>query len=173
MKRFLMLVGVAAVAAAMYVAAAPGSQQAAGPTAKQFKALKKQVASLSKSVKVLKAGDAKVKTLATAEAAVLTACDQIAVPIDQFGNPQPTSGSAEGYEYGKGTITAPTSEFFTTGLDVTDPTQDTGALWITGGTGNDCNQLLNTSGLRHAAAKAGVKLSHVASHLPAFVAHQH
>jgi hypothetical protein len=51
MKRFLMLVGVAVVAAAMYVAAAPGSQQASGPTAKQFKALKAQVASLSKKLK--------------------------------------------------------------------------------------------------------------------------
>ena len=50
MKRFLMLVGVAVVAAAMYVAASPASQQA-GPTAKQFAALKKQVAALSKKVK--------------------------------------------------------------------------------------------------------------------------
>lgn len=51
MKRFLMLVGVAAVAAAMYVAAAPGSQQAKAPTAKQFKALKAQVATISKKLK--------------------------------------------------------------------------------------------------------------------------
>jgi outer membrane murein-binding lipoprotein Lpp len=51
MKRFLMLVGVAVVAAAMYVAASPASQQSSGPTAKQFKALKAQVAALSKKVK--------------------------------------------------------------------------------------------------------------------------
>jgi hypothetical protein len=38
MKRFLLLVGVAVVAAAMYVAASPASQQSSGPTAKQFKA---------------------------------------------------------------------------------------------------------------------------------------
>jgi hypothetical protein len=171
MKRFLMLVGVAVVAAAMYVAAATGSQQAKAPTAKQFKALKKQVTSLNKTVKSLKADEAKTKTLASAAAAVLTACDQVAVPIDQFGNPQPASGPAEGYEYGSGTFPSPTNEFFTTGLDVTDPTQDTGALWITGGDGT-CNQLLNTSGLRHAAAKAGVKLSHPSAHLPTFVAHQ-
>jgi hypothetical protein len=44
MKRFLMLVGVAVVAAAMYVAASPASQQAKAPTEKQFLALKKQVA---------------------------------------------------------------------------------------------------------------------------------
>jgi hypothetical protein len=51
MKRFLLLVGVAVVAAAMYVAASPASQQSSGPTAKQFKALKAQVATLSKKVK--------------------------------------------------------------------------------------------------------------------------
>jgi hypothetical protein len=51
MKRFLMLVGVAAVAGAMYVAAASGSQRSAGPTAKQFAALKKQVAALQKKEK--------------------------------------------------------------------------------------------------------------------------
>jgi outer membrane murein-binding lipoprotein Lpp len=51
MKRFLLLVGVAVVAAAMYVAASPASQQSSGPTAKQFRALKAQVATLSKKVK--------------------------------------------------------------------------------------------------------------------------
>jgi hypothetical protein len=51
MNRFLMLVGVAAVASAMYVAAASGSQRSAGPTAKQFAALKKQVAVLQKKEK--------------------------------------------------------------------------------------------------------------------------
>jgi len=54
MKRFLMLVGVAVVAAAMYVAASPASHQATGPTARQFNALKKQVASLSKKLKTTK-----------------------------------------------------------------------------------------------------------------------
>ena len=66
MKRFLMLVGVAVVAAAMYVAASPASQQATGPTAKQFNALKKQVASLSKKLKSTKAeADAAVGFIAT------------------------------------------------------------------------------------------------------------
>ncbi len=53
MRRFLMLVGVAAVAGAMYVAAAPGGRQATGPTARQFAALKKQVAKLQKQVKAV------------------------------------------------------------------------------------------------------------------------
>lgn len=51
MKRFLMLIGVAVVAAAMYVAASPASQQAKGPTLKQFNALKTQVTALNKKLK--------------------------------------------------------------------------------------------------------------------------
>lgn len=66
MKRFLMLVGVAVVAAAMYVAAGTASQQSRGPTAKQFKALKKQVATLSKTLKQVKAeADAAVTIIGT------------------------------------------------------------------------------------------------------------
>jgi hypothetical protein len=162
MKRFLMLVGVAVVAAAMYVAASPASQQSSGPTAKQFNALKKQVASLSKSEKA-------VKKLAVAEAAVLAACDQLAVPIDQFGDGQ---NQTEGYVYGQGgTPAAPTPAIFTTGLDVTDPTQDTGALFITGGD-STCSTLVNGSALRHDAAKAGMQLSRASSHLWSFSAHR-
>ncbi len=81
MKRFLLLAGVAVVAAAMYVAASPASQQARGPTAKQFNALKKQVASLSKSEKAL-------KKEADAEAGVLTclvAGNSGLLPVNQFG----------------------------------------------------------------------------------------
>ena len=51
MKRFLMLVGVAVVAAAMYVAASPASQQSKGPTEKQFLALQKKVTTLNKNLK--------------------------------------------------------------------------------------------------------------------------
>src|SRR5947209_14272435 len=49
MSRFLITLAAVVVAGAMYVAAAPGSQQA-GPTAGQFKALKKEVAKLQKQV---------------------------------------------------------------------------------------------------------------------------
>jgi len=54
MKRFLMLIGVAVVAAAMYVAASPASQRSSGPTLKQFNALKKQVTALNKTLKTVK-----------------------------------------------------------------------------------------------------------------------
>ena len=44
MKRLLMFVGVAVVAAAMYVAASPASQQGSFASQKEVTALKKQVA---------------------------------------------------------------------------------------------------------------------------------
>lgn len=53
MSRFLITLAAVVVAGAMYVAAAPGSQTAAAPTAKQFKALKGQVSKLQKEVKTL------------------------------------------------------------------------------------------------------------------------
>ena len=51
MKRFLLVLALVAVAGATYVATAPGSQTAASPTARQFNALKKEVAGLKKQVK--------------------------------------------------------------------------------------------------------------------------
>ena len=113
MKRFSMLVGVAVVAAAVYVAAAPGSQQATGPTARQFAALKKQVASLSKTVKTLKAGEKSTKTEADAAVSFIGGClisaNAGAVAVIQRGT------TTQGYEFGTGT-----GDALTTALDV-DP----------------------------------------------------
>jgi maltose-binding protein MalE len=164
MKRFLMLVGVAVVAGAMYVAASPASQQAKSPTAKQFNALKKQVATLSKT-------ETSVKKLATAEAALLTACMKIAVPVNQFGDPDGTgSGTKQGYHYGKGADpTATNADIYTTGLDVSS-TSDTGAVWFTGGDAS-CGTALGESTLRHAAAKAGIQLPHASLLHRSFTAH--
>lgn len=166
MKRFLMLVGVAVVAAAMYVAASPASQQAKGPTAKQFKALKKQVTALGHTVKGL-------KTVVATELTVLAACDQHAVPVGQFGDPDGSlSGTAQGYDYGKGTwpgTLGPTTGFFTTGLDVSDPTDPNSVFIAFGDT--SCNTLLNPTALRHAAAMAGIRLQRASVHEPSFVAH--
>ena len=89
MKRFLMFVGVAVIAAAMYVAASPASQQSTGVTAKQFSALKKQVASLSKSLK-------STKKEADAVAGFLSNCflsqNAGVWGVSQFGDPQGTFG---------------------------------------------------------------------------------
>jgi hypothetical protein len=104
MKRFLMLVGVAAVAAAMYVAASPASQQSRGPTLKQFNALKKQVATLSKTLKT-------VKSEADAAVAIIGTCYLHQNPdgtvgftvmqVSQFGN------STQGFLYGTSVGNAP------------------------------------------------------------------
>ena len=111
MKRFLMLVAVAAVAGAMYVAASPASQQAKGPTLKQFNALKKQVATLSKQVKTV------VKPEADAAVAIIGACylkdngngtaSFLVMPVSQRGN------SSAGHLFGTGSGSTPT-----TALDV-------------------------------------------------------
>lgn len=90
MKRFLTLMGVAVVAAAMYVAASPASRQASRPTARQFKALKRQVATLSKRVNSL-------KKVTAAELVLLSSCDQGAAPIAQYGDT--SAAPKEGYEY--------------------------------------------------------------------------
>lgn len=156
MRRFLMLVSVAAVAAAMYVAASSASQVSKGPTAKQFSALKKQVAGLSKQVKTL-------NTETGAVIGVLAACMQGAVPINEFGDPSGTFG----YHW----VDPTNGEILTTALDATSST-DTGALWITGSTGTGCQTALTGAALHHAAAKAGVKLQHLT--LPStFAVHRH
>jgi len=113
MKRFLMLVGVAVVAAAMYVAASPASQQSRGPTLKQFNALKKQVTTLNKKLKA-------VTSEADAAVGIIGACylhqnsDGTVgfnfMPVSQFGN------STQGFLFGTaGTATGSTAR---TALDV-------------------------------------------------------
>jgi hypothetical protein len=106
MKRFLMLVGVAAVAAAMYVAASPASQQSRGPTLKQFNALKKQVATLNKKLKA-------VKSEADASVTIIGACylkdngngtvSFLDMPVSRLGN------SSAGYLFGTSGTNAPTT----------------------------------------------------------------
>jgi hypothetical protein len=108
MTRFLMLLAAAAVAGAMYVAAAPGSQTRSGPTAAQFKALSRKVTTLQKQLTA-------TKKLTTEEAVVLVGCLlYTTAPISQYG--AVTSGST-GYVYG---VPSNTSTFgSTTALDLT------------------------------------------------------
>jgi hypothetical protein len=157
MKRFVMLVGVAVVAAAMYVAASPASQQSKGPTEKQFLTLEKKVTAQGKQLKAL-------NTLAGITVEFFKDCVAASVPIDQFGNP--AGQPAEGYDYEQPQGTTPQ---LTTALDVSD-SSDTGALYITGGT-STCSTLVNGA-MRHNAAKAGFTIPRV-SHNWSFAAHQH
>jgi hypothetical protein len=114
MKRFLMLVAVATVAGAMYVAAAPGSRQALPPSAKQFAALKKKVTTLSRSVNTLKKELGTVDKTVVGDDGFISGCllTAGALPASQFGD----STSAT---YGFGYYAAPgATETFRTGLDI-------------------------------------------------------
>lgn len=157
MNRFLMLLAVAAVAGGMYVAAAPGRSLHAGPTWRQFTALKKQVTTMKTDVKTL-------KSVAALDVAFFAACTKLAVPIDQYGDGQ---NQTEGYRYSHTPLG--TNEILTTALDVA-PSTDTGALWLTGGDAT-CGTLVNGTALRHAAAAAGIRLPH-ASARASFTAHR-
>jgi hypothetical protein len=96
MKRFLLALALVAVAAAAYVAAAPGSASHAPPTWKQFTSLKKQVAALQKQVK-------NVKQEADAGLGVSLLCIMHQpVGVDQVGT------STSGYLFGP-PQTAPTA----------------------------------------------------------------
>jgi hypothetical protein len=113
MKRFLMLVGVAAVAGAMYVAAAPGSRQSTAPTARQFNTLKRQVASLNKKLKLLTKDEKTVKTAAVAAVGYIAACffDSNSnienLKVNEFGTT--TTGFLFGTPAGGATPTAATA----------------------------------------------------------------
>jgi hypothetical protein len=157
MKRFLLLVAVAVVAGTMYVAAAPGSPQASGPTAKQFGALKKEVATLSTQLK-------QVKTLSVAEAVLLTDCMSEAIPINQFGD---TAGQTEGFHYRM----ADSSEVLTTALDVTTA-DDQGAEWFTAGT-STCGTDVNGNALRHRLSRLAGLSQRAVGHAPAFQPGRH
>ena len=145
MTRFLLALALVAVAGATYVATAPGSQTA-GPTAAQFKALKKQVSKLQKD-------EAKVKNLAVAEAKLLSDCMADALPIGQFGE---GAGFASTFGY---TWTDPNynggQPWLETALDVTSP-DNLDALWVTGGT-SQCGADVPAA-IREVSRLAGIRV---------------
>jgi outer membrane murein-binding lipoprotein Lpp len=134
MKRFLMLVGVAVVAAAMYVAAGSASQQAKGPTAKQFNALKAQVANLSKRVKSTRAeADAAVGFIANC----LVSQNAGVWGVSEFGDGSTTP--TFGYHY----TADGTTDQLVTALDFDGSTTPDAYLQAVD------PACVNTSGLRH------------------------
>ena len=154
MKRFLTVLAAVALAGAIYVATAPGSQQTAGPTLRQFRALKAQVTKLQKA-------QTSLKQVVLTDTFLLTDCMSHSVPIDQFGDNQPNPfDNTVGY-----TWTDPAQNggvpWLETALDVTS-SDDPGALWITGGT-SACGTHLNTS-LRKLSRLTGIRLHTTALH---------
>lgn len=107
MKRFLMLLAIGVVASAMYVAASPASQQSRGPTARQFRALKKQVAKLSKTLKTVKSQAQYARDYVHD---CLRSTNAGAMPVSEFGD---ALNHTHGYQYFDGTKTS-----YTTALDI-------------------------------------------------------
>jgi hypothetical protein len=139
MKRFLMLVGVAVVAAAMYVAASPASQQSKGPSEKQFLALEKKVAVQAKTLKAVKAeATAAVGFIATC----LVSNNAGALPAGQFGDAQ---AGAFGYSY---TPQGGAPEL-TTALDIDTAATPQGFLQIVD------PSCVGPAGLRHGLTHSG------------------
>jgi len=141
MKRFLTLLAVAAIAGVMYVTAAPGGLRSAGPTAKQFKALKASVTKLQKQLKT-------VKTEAEAGLAIEELCIMHApVGVSQLGT------SSIGYLFGppQTTPTASTASA-TSALDLAASTPQYRLLALNTSQA-DCVTLANTAST-HAAARA-------------------
>ena len=148
MKRFLMFVGVAVVAAAMYVAASPASQQSNGPTEKQFLALQKKVTTLSKSLKTVKSeASAAVGFIATC----LVSQNAGALPVGEFGDPNGSiTGVDQGYVYatgGTGPVLGATS--YTTALDIDSGATPQGFVQIVDAS------CVGPAGLRHGLAHSG------------------
>jgi hypothetical protein len=143
MKRFLMLVGVAVVAAAMYVAASPASQQSKAPTGKQFRALQKKVTALSKTLKTVKSeANAAVGFIASC----LVSTNAGALPVNQFGDS--SAGSTVGYRFFDGT-----NDSFTSALDVDGTTTNFTGVYLQG-----VDPTCVTAALRHRAPHAGSSL---------------
>jgi hypothetical protein len=141
MKRFLTLLAVAAIAGAMYVAAAPGGLRSAGPTAKQFKALKASVTKLQKQVKTL-------KTEAGAALAIEELCIMHApVGVSQLGT------STSGYLFGPPQTTPTASTASATSALNLAPSSPQYRLLALNTSQADCVTLANTAST-HATARA-------------------
>jgi hypothetical protein len=140
MQRFLIFVGVAVVAAAMYVAASPASQQAKAPSAKQFKALQKQVAALKKD-------ETSVKKLTIALADIVGGCyldsnaNLVTLPVSEFGN------TSSGFVFGTPNTTTGQTARSALDINATSPTADLQEVNPT---------CLSASGLKHGTGRAGV-----------------
>src|SRR3954447_14942297 len=140
MKRFSMLVAVAAVAGAMYVAASPASQQSRGPTLKQFNALKKQVATLSKTLKTVVKPEADISA-----SYILTCLSSVsggsitinAMPVSQRGT------TTSGYLFGTTVSSTPTTALDINTTAPTDVLQEFDPSCLSGA-------------LRHSAARSGI-----------------
>jgi hypothetical protein len=124
----------------MYVAASPASQQAKAPSAKQFKALQKQVAALKKD-------ETSVKKLTIALADIVGGCyldsnaNLVTLPVSEFGN------ASSGFVFGTPNTTTGQTARSALDINATTPTADLQEVNPT---------CLSASGLKHGTGRAGV-----------------
>jgi hypothetical protein len=140
-RRFLMLVSVAAVAAAMYVAASSASQVSKGPTAKQFAALSKKVTALTKRVKT---DETNLNTLAFA----YVHCSlHSTIGIVRLGDA--SGNQASGYFYSPD---GGTTLNLTTALDLATSGTPTYVLTPFNTSDSGCTSLIGAAARHHTAA---------------------
>jgi len=118
MKRFLILVGVAVVAAAMYVAAGSASQTG-GVSPAKFNALEKKVAALSKTLKTVKVEAMDADQFL--RSCMLPPSNGGVLPINEYGDPAGTFG----YKYTDNGVDV----INTTAIDA-DPAPSNTTAWI-------------------------------------------
>jgi hypothetical protein len=124
----------------MYVAASPASQQSRGPTLKQFNALKKQVATLSKTLKTVVKPEADISA-----SYILTCLSSVsggsitihAMPVSQRGS------TTSGYLFGTSVSSTPTTALDINTTAPTDVLQEFDPSCLSGA-------------LRHSAARSGI-----------------
>jgi hypothetical protein len=140
-----MVLAVAVLAGAVYVAASPGAQQA-GPTAKQFKALEKKVAKLQKQVSTAD------KTANLALGFTLTCVAHQPLGVDSVGT------TTEGYLFGA-PGTPPVSASATSALSLAAATETTPQyrVFVLNTANSGCVSIVNgaasTAAMRLFAAK--------------------
>jgi hypothetical protein len=165
MKRFFTVLAAVALAGAIYVATAPGSQTVS-PTAKQFNALAKQFKALKLQVGKLQKDEAAVKQLAMTDALLLTDCMAHSVPIGQYGDDLHGFAGTFGYTYTDPALNGGAS-FLAGALDLADPA-DPNAAWITYGSKACGTDLPNA--VRKMSRLAGIHLHSAPLH--AFSTHR-
>ena len=146
MKRFLLVLALVAVAGAAYVATAPGSQTA-GPTARQFNILKRQVAALKKRVTV-----AREYQLGLGDF-MLTCMVHAPIPVDSLGD------DVTGYLFGV-PGTPPASATSTSALTLGVEGSSAYEFFTVNLANQDCVDFLNTAAGRHALKRIGAFRNH-------------
>jgi hypothetical protein len=153
MKRFLLVLALVAVAGATYVATAPGSQTA-GPTARQFRALKSQVNHLKTQINHVKTelGYAENYELGLGDF-LLTCMVHAPIAVNSVGD------ASNGYLFGA-PGTPPASATSTSALALDSSGTPAYAFFTVNLANQDCVDFINSVAGRHALKRLGAFAGH-------------